>query len=195
MLLDNSACTVLDHTGQQVTAEQKKAAFPGLVCLFKDFLVDRPEFNVSNQTFQDASRDREFNTKLRHYFHQQVGYEALVAIHQKPQSQAFMDRLVSPDKTKEVLVDEETIQDYSTRFVASIAAQAQVLARMSFTDTRKKAMVERITLAVSQYILDHPEYNSYRGFENLRASDECKNIFLDTIMEFMEGEGMFTEED
>jgi hypothetical protein len=194
MLLDNFARTVLAHTSQQVTAEQKQAAFPGLVRLFKDFLLDRPEFNVSNQTFQDASRDREFNARLRHYFQQQVGYEALVAIHQKPQSQAFMERLVSPDKTKELLVDEETIQDYSTRFVASIAAQAQVLARIPFTDTRKKEMVERVTSAVSQYILDHPEYNSYRGFEKLRVSDECKNILLDTIMEFMEGEGMFTEE-
>jgi len=78
--------TVLAHTGQQVTIEQKQAAFPGLVRFFKEFLVDRPEFNVSNSAFQYADRDAEFHARLNRFFEQQSGYEALVEIHRKPQA-------------------------------------------------------------------------------------------------------------
>lgn len=171
------------------TVEHKRAAFPGLVCFFKDFLIDRPEFDASNKAFQDASRDPEFNARLRTFMEQQIGYETLVMIFQKPHVRAHHEAIVSPDKTKELLVDEETISDYATRFVAIAMMASQV----RFSEIQKQRLREKIVVAVSQFILDHPEYNSYGTFDNLRDSEECKLAVAEVLTEFLEEQGMLSD--
>lgn len=183
-LLDNFADTVLSHTGKPVSVEDKQAAFPGLVQFFKDFLVRRPEFNISIMAFKDANRDAEFTNELHMYIEQQPGYGSLVEVHQMPKVQEFYSALVSPDKSKELLIDEETIGDYSTAFAVNLGAE------LSLTTVQKQNLTEQITSAVIRYILDHPEHNSYGGFDEFRVTDACKNVVGVAATEFFELEGL-----
>ena len=108
-------------------------------------------------------------------------------IYQKPYVRANVAALVSPDPSKELLVDKETISEPATEFVAHVALS------LGFTETQRQALVNTIVSHIYKHIMDHPEHNSYKGFEEWKSTDKCGYVVQDAVVQFMEAEGMAEE--
>jgi hypothetical protein len=178
ILTKNYAQTVHEHTGQHVTEKQKKAAFPGLVKLCRDFAETRPDLN-SNHAFGDSGKDPECNFMLAKYFSQQSGYEYWGRILQHPNYRENIQKQAIPSSVE--LFDEETVVEFANRFMA-IAFHAY-----SHLDIfQPEPLLEKIIACLKEYILSHPEHNSFGGFLKLEKSKELKELVGQQIVDFME---------
>jgi hypothetical protein len=184
MLTNNYAQTVQTHTGQTVTEKQKKDAIPGLLRLFREILPTKfPQYN-DNVGFADGSRDPVFLAELGAYFQKQPGYESQAEISAKPDVQKYVESLDSPDV---IHVDDETIEETAE---ALINGAAIPLAAAMGKTVDKVKLIQRTKTMISTYMLQHPEYNSYRGFKDLSQCEELKQIFAGELADCLNGATM-----
>jgi MYND finger len=164
-LTQNYAEEVRSHTLTSVTEDQRKAAFPGLVQCMKEFLKQRPDLN-SNSSFGDVGKDPEFLRLLLKYFSKQSGYEIWADMVQHPGLDSMLEELTVPSRTK--LFDEETVISWAKSNV--LFMQMRLPAPLDSTQSAR--LLDKIVASATQYVLDHPEYNSHRGFPILAARDD-----------------------
>jgi hypothetical protein len=172
ILIQNYTKTVEKHsTTAVVSDDQKKAAFPGLVELLKEFASHRTKFNL-DATFGNANHDPEFNQSLEDFFTQQPGYkEPLRIIYQNPEIQAYKMRkaTASVDLTRKILMDDDTICTFAKGVMMALAYRMRDMDVDTEDHTRKEIEAEVIA-ELKDFLLEHPEHNSYAGFAKLKTT-------------------------
>lgn len=103
--------------------------------------------------------------ELDAFFCLQPGYEPLEEIHKKPDVIAYKEELCSPSALH---VEEEEIHELASTLIQTLSeALGDALIA-----SRKQQLDDALVSFIKEYILSHPEYNSYSGFLQLGESDD-----------------------
>lgn len=180
LLTRNYAQTVEQESQTVVTEKQRKAAFPGLVEVIREFLKNRPDLN-SKEGLNDGSRDPELCYAMEKYFAQQEGYkETWSKLLKQPAWRAHVAEQAAPSQTE--IFSEETIVTW---------ARSLILWALTSLGTNQHGQLLNVVVAMTKrFILNHPKYNSHRGFKQLSndpefsklARLEC-NAFLESLQD------------
>jgi hypothetical protein len=169
-LAENFATAVLNQTKHLISKAHVEGCQPRLVERMKQLLVTKcPHLNCSSGGFMDRGRDPIFLQELENFFVQQPGYEKLEHIFksQKTILDAHRKATCSPSPIV-VRVNQELLEATAKSIMDSLAKD------LLYTDPnfyvtkaqRKKASVAYVDF-VKDFMLTHPEYNSYQGLGRL----------------------------
>jgi hypothetical protein len=173
MLAQNYATTVLSHTKHPIPKACVESCQPRLVERIKQLLVTKcPHLNCS-LGFRDGIHDPIFLQELDKFFVQQPGYEDLKPFLKSHETwlDAHRKLLCSPSTT-EVRVKQEHLEKRA-KYMLDTVAKSLLYADPDFYVTkaqRKKASAAYVDF-MKEFMLTHPEYNSYQGVLLLLSED------------------------
>ena len=166
-MTEKYAGVVVVYTRIPVSEENQKAAFPGAVMLFRDFIARHREYD-SPAAFCDASRNRELRTQLEKYFEEQRGFESLVSYHQEPEVRAFREQQLVATTDGGIVFDENEVMEFAKVVVGRLA-----LTPLLECNALDPGMLERANVVaastVKAFILQHTEYNSFQGLRKFKG--------------------------
>ncbi len=104
----------------------------------------------------------------------------MVKIYAKPDVQNYVQSLDSPDV---IHVHNKTIQIEETAEAMINGVTIPLAIVTGKTVNKAKVVIQCTKTMISMYIPQHPEYNSYRGLEELAECEELKQILAGEFMD------------
>jgi hypothetical protein len=173
LLAHNFAITVVNHTKHIIAKAHIEDCQPRLVERFKQLLVTNCAHLNSSLGFSDASHDLVFLQELEEFFFQQPGYEKLE--HILTSQKAHLDdhrKSLSSTATDELRVDQEHLEGVAKQFLNNVAKNILYAhPNLYVTKAQRKRACAGYVDFVKDFILTHPEYNSYLGVSRLATED------------------------
>jgi hypothetical protein len=173
MLAQHSATAVLNQTKHIISKAHVEGCQPRLVERIKQLLVTTCSHLNCPLGFLDCGRDPTYLQELDNFFVQQPGYEKLDHIlkSQKTMLDAHRKAICSTSTT-ELRVDQETLEATAKSMMDNVA-KTVLYANPNFYVTkaqRKKACAAYVDF-MKDFMLAHPEYNSYQGMVRLESEN------------------------
>eukprot|EP00978_Attheya_sp_CCMP212_P021419 scaffold62468_cov45-Attheya_sp.AAC.6 len=167
MLAQNFATTVLQHTNHVISRENVEGCQPRLVKLFKELLTTTcPRLN-SVLGFTDGCRDAIFLEELDQFFVKQPGFEKYqhILTSNKALFADHRQQLCSPDNLR---VAPEDLEERSKTVLNGIAKNIlRADPDVYVTKAVRKNAVNGYAAFMREFMLSHPDYNSYQGMYSL----------------------------
>jgi len=191
-MIEMYAEVLVVYTRIPVSEENQKAAFPGAVVFFRDFIARHREYD-SPAAFCDARHNREFRTQLDKYFEEQRGFESLVSYHQEPEVRAFREQELSVTPDAGIVFNENEVMKFAKSVVGTLALTPGFMEG----NVLDPGMLERANVVaastVKAFILQHTEYNSYGGFQSLKENEDLKQLVANAMTQLFHGEGSLAD--
>jgi hypothetical protein len=99
--------------------------------------------------------------------------------------QQHIQNLDAPD---ELHVDDETLEAAANHMVSGVSLMA-VTAGQMMDANRQDQLVKRSKSVMSDYILRHPECNSYRGVQDMKESEDFKQLCIKSCVNILKAAG------
>jgi hypothetical protein len=158
---------VHSHTKHLISKAHVEGCQPHLVERIKQLLVTKCLNLNSSLGFADGCRDPIFLQELGNFFVQQPGYEKLERI-LKSQKTLVHRKARCSTSTTEVRVDQETLEATAKSTLDTMAKTILYkYPSVYVTKTQRKTACAAYVNFLKDFMLTHPEYNSYQGLGRL----------------------------
>ena len=168
VLAQNFATTVLSHTKHLICKAHVEGCQPRVVERIKQLLVTECPHLNSTEAFPDGSRDAVFLQELDTFFVQQPGFEKLEHILTSQKALLDEQRKSLCSNTTELRFSLKHLEDSAKHMMDAMAKLILYQDPNLYVTKvqRKKARVAYVDF-LKDFILTHPEYNSYQGVSRL----------------------------
>lgn len=165
-------------TGEEISDEKRKAAFPGLVQIARTYVLEHSDL-TPDDALESSRSDLQFLKKIQEFM------ESTGFLSNDPQLQDITDNERLTELAAERMeVNDDRLLEAARSSVASILPFVLVRLQIAPDDQEQTLACHHVVATIKSYVAEHPEYQTPENFDAFMQEDKSKEIIAESFCNY-----------